>query len=614
MSIPPARGWSWLSVALFTGVFLVVWGAKLVTIDRFGSDLPNWDQWDAEGNFLFLPWLSGQLHVRDFFMPHNEHRIVCTKLLSLFLLWVNGQWDSRFECVVNAILHAGFAATLFTVGRRWMRDAWTPFWFVTVVALTAPPIAWQNVLGGFHSQQYFLLWTSLAGITLLAMANRLEARWWAGLACGAIALFSMGSGLLAAAAVAIVLALDGTPKDVVQRHGLTLAACLLIGLSGWIMRVEFSAHDVLKSHSLADVAVTFWKNLQWPVGDHDWYPLIAWAPWSRLAWTVLARRRIASSGERIVVITGLWILLQFLATGYARGAGGQWPVSRYLDTVAVGVAINVLASLVMLSRDAGSRRARWWDACVLIASISILAPSWWRHVHGNWTDILPEVRAHMESREINTRNYLATDDRAKLENVDIPFPNVDILIDRLSHPEIRAILPVSARLPLAITGTNNSAECFSTNAVPAEFSRAGDLCRGSYRTDGSPNQGAWKSAAFPASPTRYWRFETAGSGGILTLQDEKGATVTRLAGRDERWTSFVVRAPRGSPVLIAEDSSPSGWFAFIGPSEMATGSYWAWRIARHGTTIVLVGLALAIGTLVLGLLPRLRLERPDART
>ena len=72
-----------LSVASAVCLFLLILGAKWTFIDRYGTDMPDWDQWDAEGLHLYAPWFTHDHFVRELFTPHNEHRIVLTKLQNL---------------------------------------------------------------------------------------------------------------------------------------------------------------------------------------------------------------------------------------------------------------------------------------------------------------------------------------------------------------------------------------------------------------------------------------------------------------------------------------------------------------------------------------------------
>src|SRR5579859_2029662 len=128
-----------LRSALPLRLFLIIFGAKLLVIEKFGSDLPYWDQWDGEAGVVFMPYFEGRLGSANIFAPHNEHRIVFTKLLSLGLMIWNGQWDARLQCVVNAALHAVILAILLA----WVQRHWGPGaaigMFLVLIAIAAPP-------------------------------------------------------------------------------------------------------------------------------------------------------------------------------------------------------------------------------------------------------------------------------------------------------------------------------------------------------------------------------------------------------------------------------------------------------------------------------------------
>ena len=89
---------------------LVVIGAKLWMIARYGNPTPFWDQWDAEAGNLYSRFLGGTLHLSDLTAAHNEHRLFVTRLWSLLLLEVNGYWDPILQMVVNALLLGAFVA------------------------------------------------------------------------------------------------------------------------------------------------------------------------------------------------------------------------------------------------------------------------------------------------------------------------------------------------------------------------------------------------------------------------------------------------------------------------------------------------------------------------
>ncbi len=580
-------------------LFAIVLGTRLIVVDRFATDVPTWDQWDAEGEAVILPWLQGRLELAAFFRPHNEHRVAWTKALSFVLLWANGQWDSRLECAVNAALYAGLAATAFVWGSRWIRGPLIPVWFVTVTILTALPIAWHNLISAFHSQQYFLLWFSLVGIAWLTTRRQFTLGWWLGVASCACVLVAMASGLLAAVAVAALLVVDGRPRDALRRHGITLGICAVLVVTGWTLRVHVGAHDPLQSKSLADVAVTFWRSLQWPATYAAWFPLLMWSPWVRVSWRVHSRHRTSVAGERAVAGIGLWALLQFLAVAYARGAGGQWPAIRYLDTVLVGIGANSLAALMLFSDAHRARRWQVFDAAVAVMAVAFFLPGLVHTQYDAWRGDLPSFRAVSARREMNTRSYLATNDPKWLPNADdIPYPNVQVLMDRLRSPLMRDIMPASVRAPLAMAPASAASDAFAPGSVPVrQRPKEPTVAWGSFSISGAEATGTWRSRPMPAGRFRYWQFALAGNVGSLAITTQDGAVLQQIGPRrrpHSSWCRQTVLAPRVPSILVARDASTEGWFAFQAPVEIGAGSWWTIQVTHAGKMIAASGIVLAL--------------------
>ena len=93
------KSWrDWRGALLTCCLFALVVGTNWATFARFGSDMPDWDQWDAEGVNLLAPWFENDHFLAHLFEPHNEHRVVLTKLQNLAVVSMAKQWDSRAEC------------------------------------------------------------------------------------------------------------------------------------------------------------------------------------------------------------------------------------------------------------------------------------------------------------------------------------------------------------------------------------------------------------------------------------------------------------------------------------------------------------------------------------
>ena len=112
-------------LGLIACLFAFVLGARWAIVDPYTIDLPEWDQWDAEGTMLLAPWYQGHLTFGALFIPQNEHRVVLTKLVNLGLTAANGQWDQRLEAAVNASVPGLIAVGIFLFGIGFLDPRWT---------------------------------------------------------------------------------------------------------------------------------------------------------------------------------------------------------------------------------------------------------------------------------------------------------------------------------------------------------------------------------------------------------------------------------------------------------------------------------------------------------
>ena len=556
-------------------LFFLVFGAKSWILEHYSSDLPNWDQWDAEATNLLLPYFRHELSFVDLFKPHNEHRIFLTKALNLGLVLLGGQWDARAECVANAILHSALAAGVYLAGRRLLKSRWHIPLFVMCAIVFGLPISWQNILGGLHSAQSFLLWFSLATIWLLCTSRTYSLGWWAGLFTAVLANFSLGSGFFAAASVAAVLILRTLLRHISWRESLpTLGACSIAVAVGLVMRVPYPGHDFLKARSFREFELTFLHCIRWPnIGSPEHRPrdfrprivYIIYIPLILLAWQSLCQKSKALIDQNVILVAGAWLFLQCAATAYARGADASWPASRYLDTLAFGLLVNGVA-LAFLFDHAKPFAGR----CLFIV-LCLFSLTWIAVVtHGLWqqtriviTKDLPEEGVRLRDCEQSVRAYLRTGDIAHLSNHVIPYPSAAELSERLSHPEIRAVMPTGVRAPLQ---QNDSA------ASPAVF---------------TPILGGY----LKIQPVH----DVVDSALTLSTIDAKtGKTLYKIEATREpgaRWRPIYLPVPSRPVQLVASGRNSADRPAFIEPVEMSTFSFLTMQLVKQAELIFFSALA-----------------------
>jgi hypothetical protein len=481
----PAR-----QLALLAGaVFLIAFGSRCWTIAAFGTDLPFWDQWDGEARDVFLPWFAHHLSWHDLASPHNEHRIVLTRLIDLGLLAVNGQWDARLETVVGALIQSTLGGLLVGWTAREFSVRAALGFAAAAAAVFALPYAYENTLGGFQIQMFLLLALSAGALRFLVTAEPLTARSWAGVTLAALSLGTMASGLFAAAAAIPVLVWAEWPRRDFRRAAL---GAMLVGIVaiGFGTRYHVLSHTALAAHSLAEFLRSLLRLAAWPRWRTPWTAVIYPLPWLALMAATLRQRSAPTPQIKWLAALGIWTGLQIAAIAYARKPY-PFPAPRYLDVLLLWILVNAAAAFVLGQMPRGPRARRGitaalglWAAFVVIAYVPV-----------THKDLRPELRRWRDDSrayEQSVHAYLASGNPAALEG-KIPYPDAGRLQAVLDQTAIRRILPSSVADPAVPMAGLSRAALDTARAGPwilglgiVAFAAA---CLGAGRSAASPRSG-----------------------------------------------------------------------------------------------------------------------------
>lgn len=256
------------AVFMISAAALVVIGAKFWMIARYGNPTPAWDQLDDEGAFIFLKYLGGTLTWPDFLTPHNEHRLVSTRLWLLLWLVLEGYWDPIVQVLDNPLIY-GAAAALFIGAFRSILGGppWTLFALFSIL-LFALPWTWGTTLDGFNVQYYFLELFSIAAIVAIAGARAFAARWWLAvlmLLCGYLSMAGGAIAAIAAFGVCVVQLAFG-----VRRGAREWIALVAIGAVAALTLADMPRHPaVFQAHSVWLFFLAMAEILSWPAAGTD---------------------------------------------------------------------------------------------------------------------------------------------------------------------------------------------------------------------------------------------------------------------------------------------------------------------------------------------------------
>lgn len=340
LSINSARLW------LILGLFLGVWGAKLQVLETYSVNIPFEDEWHADAMKLFKPWEEGTLKISDLFTPHNEHRILFTRLWDLGWYILNGQWSPQLLMIANAALHSLLAVMLFLLTERSLSKTGKLAFLVVTGFLTALPYSTATVLVAFQSQFYFLLLFSTLGIWLLAAYPPFIPAWWGGMGVMICAFFSVSSGLLGFLTVAFSFVLKYL-RDRQLKRSEWYAAGILVGIFGvgYLFRTVEPGHEQLMATSAGAFLKSFSMALAWPQVSTLAMGALFYAPFLALNSLYLTRRVPHTPVVVFLLGLGWWIIMNVGAAAYLRGGPGEPPAVRYWDILLLGLILNAACLL-----------------------------------------------------------------------------------------------------------------------------------------------------------------------------------------------------------------------------------------------------------------------------
>jgi len=424
--------------------------AKFWLIAAYGNPTPWGDQWVAEGDWIYRPWLLGELQFGFLFSPHNEHRIFTARVLSLLLFELNGRtWDPLLQMRVNAVLHVLALGVFVACSSRALSRRCALLLLAFTVVVNAYPFGFANTLFGFQSCIYLLLLFGFLYLWSMSAHESYSPAWWLGLVAGGLCVLSYASGAVAIVAGLLVLALRKLLDR--QASGVTGSSILLVGVLALVAIIQtptFTPDIPLKAGDFSTFFQAVLQLLSWPirdvVGGIPVGVVIVYTPLALYTLAVLRDAGLRAPGHFFVLAVGAWVIGQLLLMAYGRGSF-HFLGARYLDTYAVGLLASFAALLALADRG----RLHW--------SRGLLVLVWLGAVGYGLSSNRDTLRWHLnrlsgeaQTQELNVKNYLLSGDKTYIVGKpegDIPFFNAELLVRLLDDPQIRVFLPPNIYVP-----------------------------------------------------------------------------------------------------------------------------------------------------------------------
>ncbi len=545
---------------------LAMFATKLWVIGHYGNATPFWDQWDGEVETAYLPFLRGTLDWDHLLAPHNEHRILMTRLLSILVLEVNGLWNPLLQMALNALLHVlAVSIAVWVVCHRERSGVLAPV-LLSCLVLFGLPYAWENTLAGFQSQFYFLLIFSSLSLWLGASGPALGTRWWGAGLLALASYFSMASGAITFLALASLAMYACVMRRSVGVRDAIAAACMLAAFAAC-----YSAIPVLDHHNefragelraFYDAAIS---ALSWPLPPKVGNVLVRNAPGLLILGMAIRTRR---HDALTLFLVGLlaWTIGQSLSIAYGRALYPR--SSRFLDLYAWATLANLLCVSVLLAeydrrRAASAVACGLWTAWTLGAVVLQAVP-----IPGQ----LSAKKAESALQEANTKAYVLTGNPEYLQGNAIPYPDPKKLALALDNPAIRAILPSNLRPPLEPVVRIAPPDSFVAGGTfPATVGGEGPSW-GSYTTRGDAEGGVARFSYQLPAGTGAIALPISGYPGrdgvsIEARQGAKSRSARPAVNPGERWDWLTIPASAGPFELVVTDHSPTTWIA-VGRAQM----------------------------------------------
>lgn len=314
-----------------TILLLLTYFSNLTFIYFYGVDIPFWDQWDSEAN-LYIAYESNTLTLNEFFIPHNEHRIVLTKFFNLLIFILNNGWSPKLGMYIQAsLLICTVSVWIHFVGINSKNSLKYTLSIVLSSIIISLPYYWESILWSFMNSYYFMILLSFIAHVLYLKRMNLSVLLLL-ILLQSLLILNITSGILCIfTTLGLSIYFSIKLKSKRYLYNILISFQLFLVFLQYKIWVVIPDHNKYRISDLSELIEAVEKIFSWPFPSEIFSYLI----FLILLYSILSKLVFSWNTKSIsnyfIVLNALfvWISLQLFAIAYGRGNSYVYS-SRYL--------------------------------------------------------------------------------------------------------------------------------------------------------------------------------------------------------------------------------------------------------------------------------------------
>lgn len=587
------------SIILFLGLTSLGIAFKFDLIQTFGSDVAFWDPWGAEAAVTILPYLEKRIdYFGTFWAAHCEHHVGLTRFWSLLITLINGQWDNKVTCSINAIFSSLILGFFLFLYRNHLKGISCILFVTTCIIINTNSLSWENTLGCFQIQFSFSLLGCLVYIFLGIQNNRPFTQ----IVCfilGLINLNTMASCLFAPLTV-ISTHLLLMIRDKEYKKRLKLCAIhipmLLIGLS---IVNYVPGHEPLKAQSFYSFIFAFINICSTPI-----FPIIKISyinllcaifvnfPFILFVYYFFREKISTSLPVTFTIAFGIFLYVSFLATSYSRNL--NFDSSRYFDNFYLIILLNSMAVILILNHKIRFKSQSSICSIWYIIIISFHATTFYKSAPQS---LIEKWSLHQKNLYLLSNEIISLDQFNDIPLSDLPYIDHHTLSNLITNSRMADYLPSSIRKEQPVSILNKSKK---NNSVTFKNIKQSGFFRNFSFIDENSTHIVGKVETDLRNSDSFYRINYTGSsslnGSIIKLFSN-GRVIQSLPSKEfhpYQWRQAHLVFPKGNSELeigLTKQISGDSWVAFSNPVKV-TGLSWLLRQIRKNSLFIFLFISL----------------------